>query len=116
MICFQTPNNFVKFQTQDLDYPSILSYYKFLELADNEIHVMNFKNFLEELNKFKVLQINIENRQWEILPTTYEGATFEELLELNQINENQEESLMDNYKRRLSEIQGKPKNGNPIRR
>lgn len=105
LICVQTFNDSIKYRTNFLETSSYMRYYKFLEYIDKEIHLWDISSFIEELNKFKVIYIDLDTRTWKIIPMEEsKDASFEELIQLNQPIEKEEESSLDKMKNKIFNI------------
>lgn len=86
LICFQTPYNSVKYQTSDINFATTLVYPKFLKYI-NSIFILDYNNFVDELNKFKTIFIDLDLHKWEIYKEKQKDTGFDELWELNREKE-----------------------------
>lgn len=101
LVCVQTNYNCVKYKTSDGDtkYPQ---YQDFL-LMVSKYHIKNPSDFKKNIDSFKIIFINLESGDWEIVKMEEkENYSFEELLEINKNNgikrENKMKSMVDKGK------------------
>jgi hypothetical protein len=99
ILCKQTLHDSVRFISSEApEDASYLGYYRFIEFIST-FSLIDFGSFKEELNKFKVLFINIDDHIWEEYKADIEKqeATFEDLLSLNE-NKPEENTKLDKIK------------------
>jgi len=82
ILCFQTPYNNIKYITNNLDIPTTSEFYKFLDYIQT-IFLYDYNNFIEELNKFKTILIDIDEHKWKLYIEEKKEYTFDELLKFN---------------------------------
>ena len=64
-MAFQTPYDSIKYITNELASPTFLSYNKFIDYIQT-LFVYNYYGFIEELNKFKTILIDLDEHTWEL--------------------------------------------------
>jgi hypothetical protein len=100
VLCKQTLHDSICYSSSDNEDLQYLSYYKFLEYIHNFL-IQDFVEFKNQLDKFEVLLIDIDNHSWEIYKEKEEKeATFEELLSLNEIK-TQEKTKIEKIKEKI---------------
>jgi hypothetical protein len=101
VLCKQTLHDSICYSTADNEDLQYLSYYKFLEYIHNFL-IQDFVEFKNQLDKFEVLLIDIDNHSWKIYKEEEEEkeATFEELLSLNE-NKSQEKTKIEKIKEKI---------------
>ena len=113
IICRQiSKNDLIRYVTSDYpDEAQFLVYLKFLEFIGN-FHIKNFDGFINTLNEFKFIVIYPELMFWEeFVEEKPKEATFEELLELNNINKKKESKIEKLKKYIFSKSKIKTENG-----
>jgi hypothetical protein len=76
---------FITSKNQERDF---MKYYEFLTYINSEYKIIDFFEFKNAIDKFKVI-ILYEDNTWEIIPENTQEASYEELLAIN--NQDQEE-------------------------
>lgn len=76
---------FITSKNQERDF---MKYYEFLTYINSEYKIIDFFEFKEAIDKFKVI-ILYEDNTWEVIPENTQEASYEELLAIN--NQDQEE-------------------------
>lgn len=82
---------FITSKNQERDF---MKYYDFLTYINNEYKIKDFFEFKNAIDKFKTI-ILYEDNTWEIIPEQIQDASYQELLELNTINEEENKSQFD---------------------
>jgi hypothetical protein len=94
---------FITSKNQERDF---MKYYEFLTYINSEYKIIDFFEFKNAIDKFKVI-ILYEDNTWEIIPENIQEASYEELLAIN--NQDQEEKspfekYVDKQKVKLSQM------------
>jgi hypothetical protein len=72
-----------------------LEYYKFLEFINNEIRIIDFVNFKDQIDRFKTIQLTKDGK-WEVNEPEICDATFNDLYAINgDIEEQEQKSSTD---------------------
>ncbi len=93
LLLFQTPYDTVKYMTNNLNAPTLLGYYKFVDYIQT-LFIHDYTGFIDELNKFKTILINLDDHTWVIHENERKETTFEELLALNKVEEEKEQKSL----------------------
>lgn len=83
VLCYQTQNDIICYQTNDSQSSLFMGYKKFLEYIDS-FNILDRDKFVNELNKFETIFINIDTKEWKVYETEREKhPSFETLMFLN---------------------------------
>lgn len=82
LLCFQTPYNRVRYFTNEQQQIANLSYNDFLKFSA-KLKLKNSEKFINTLNNFQTIFVNIEEQKWEIYSKSDSNISFEEMLKLN---------------------------------
>jgi hypothetical protein len=105
LVCRQLQNDLVRYRTNDMAHNSVMQYKKFINMV-HELRIIDYVDFRDELNKFKIIFIDCIKHSWEIHIQEKEDASFEELWELNREKEEiTKEDTMKNFIQKFSKIQ-----------
>lgn len=97
ILCFQTATGGIKYYTSDLDNPTYLSFNAFIEYI-SQFSLHDFKNLLDELDKFKTILIDLDEKSWKIYEIKKEEkTTFEQLYKLNKNKQKDKEKAQDKF-------------------
>jgi len=101
IIAYQTPYDTVRYMTNNLNTPTFLGYYKFIDYIQT-LFIHNYGGFIDEINKFKDILIDCDNHTWKVIEHELKDATFEELLELNKSEEEKDNKTLSEKARDFS--------------
>jgi hypothetical protein len=97
ILCYQTPNDSVKFQTDISDEISYLKYKDFIGYV-SQYRIKDHAGFIDMLDHFYTLFIDIENQKWYRYQPTFDTPTFEELIALNDKDNKKNLTILDKAK------------------
>jgi hypothetical protein len=87
------------------DEKDSMPYYKFLEFVNYTFKIKDFIEFRNQLDRFKVILL-LKDGTWQIQESVTKEASFEEMLELNKVEEDKSdfEKRVDKSKNFLNNI------------
>lgn len=77
--------NRIKYLTSEMEIPSYMEYYKYLEFVQTNCNIKNFNDFKEHIDSFQTVLV-LKNGDWEVQPEIVDkkAHTFTELFEYNE--------------------------------
>jgi len=81
----QDLNDIVKFVHSDNEEEvEVLNYHNFLEYVMSNCKIINYLDFVRQLNSFFPIFLDLETGEWEIFQAEQVEVSYKELLKLNQ--------------------------------
>lgn len=95
LLCYQTPYDRVKYRTSDIEEVSSMKYYDFIGFLRENFKISDFKNFVDQLDKFQTIFLDCQLGTWEIYEEERQDISTYDRKELLKLNDEEVEKPKD---------------------